>query len=90
MGLHLSSKRFFKIDVEGAEQEVLEGMGSELDAAIPTVFLIEVHREGGVNVNSVIEIFSSRGFCVTFLDESNGKEMDFAPDNGDVALVARR
>ena len=89
LDLHFSSKRFFKIDVEGAEQEVLDGMGSELDAAIPTVFFVEVHREGGVNVNSVIEIFSSRGFRVTFLDESNGMETDFAPDDGDVALLAR-
>jgi hypothetical protein len=51
---------------------------------------VEVHREGGVNLNSVIEIFSSRGFRVTFLDESNGMETDISPDDGDVALLARR
>jgi hypothetical protein len=65
-------------------------MGSALDAAVPTVFLVEVHREGGINLNSIIEIFSSRGFHVTFLDESNGMETDFVPDDGDVALLARR
>ena len=90
LSFRFSAERFFKIDVEGAEKEVLEGMGSELDATVPTVFLVEVHREGGVNLNSVIEIFSSRGFRVTFLDESNGMETDFAPDDGDVALLARK
>lgn len=62
---------------------------SELNVAIPTVFLVEVHREGGVNLNSIIEIFFSRGFRVTFLDESNGKETDFVPYKGDIALLAR-
>jgi len=90
MNLSSSAERFFKIDVEGSEIEVLAGMGSELDAIVPTVFLVEVHREGGVNLNTIIEIFSLRGFRVAFLDDSNGKERDSIPNNGDVALIARK
>lgn len=83
-------ERFFKIDVEGAEQLVLEGFGGAWDSPAPTVFLVEIHRQYGANLDAIVQSFASRGFRVSFLDELQGGETESAPDDGDVALLARR
>ena len=90
LGLRFASKSFFKIDVEGAEKDVLEGMSSALEANVPTMFLVEVHREGGVDLSSMVEFFFQRGYRVTFFDDFEGVECACAPDSGDVALLARK
>lgn len=85
-----TSERIFKIDVEGAEQLVLEGFGRAWDVAVPTVFLVEVHRQGGADLVAITEEFRSRDFRVSYLDDDTGEENQAPPDRGDVALVARR
>jgi len=90
LGLEAGGGRVFKIDVEGAEQKVLEGFGAAWDVAVPTVFLVEVHRQYGADLDAIAGIFLSRGFRVGYLDESSGVETGSAPDSGDVALIARR
>ncbi|MBU6181580.1 MAG: FkbM family methyltransferase [Verrucomicrobia bacterium] len=83
-------ERFFKIDVEGAEQLVLEGFGEAWDSPATTVFLVEVHRQYGADLDAIVKIFASRGFRLSFMDESHGGETEFVPDGGDVALLARK
>lgn len=90
LDLDPTAERVFKIDVEGAEQQVLEGLGAAWDLAVPMVFLVEVHRQYGADMDAIAGTFSSRGFRVSYLDETNGLETDRAPDTWDVALLARR
>lgn len=85
---HWSS--IYKLDVEGAEQQVLQGLGAAWDVRVPTVFLVEVHRQYGADLAAIVTEFRSRGFVVTYLDDESGEEHSLAPAEGDLALVARR
>jgi FkbM family methyltransferase len=82
--------RVFKIDVEGAESRVLEGFGPAWDVRVPTLFLVEVHRQYGADVEAIATRFEDKGFSVSYLDEESGNESASAPAQGDVALIARR
>jgi len=59
---------FIKLDVEGAEAEVLEG-GVRTVQRFRPVFLIELHHfDGNVSANSVPELLREMGYCVTWLE----------------------
>lgn len=83
-------RRVFKIDVEGAEEQVLDGMGRSWEDTNQVIFLVEVHRQFGANLSRIIEIFRSKKFALSFLDDVTGDESPYPFDGGDVVLIARR
>lgn len=85
------SRYVVKVDVEGAELQVLEGATGVLDRMKPgSWWLVEVHRGAGVEVEAVAGLFTRHGYRVSFLDDATGKVVLAAPDDGDVLLLAEK
>lgn len=67
-----STPNVIKIDVEGAELNVLDGMVETLPKDSCRVLFIEVHHEHGVSVDDVAERISTAGFTFDTIDERGG------------------
>ncbi len=78
-----------KIDVEGSECQVLQGMGSLLDGNHPPLIVMEYHREGGQRQahRSAVDFARQKGFR-TLVIQSDGSLRD-VPDV-EAAMQERR
>ena len=86
-----ASRHVVKVDVEGAEVQVLDGALGAIGKMPPgSVWLVEIHVGVGVQVAAVVERFTRFGYRISFLDDATGKLMAEAPPNQDVLLVAER
>jgi FkbM family methyltransferase len=70
----LPAPDFVKIDVEGAELEVLDGMPTLLEEHHPSLF-IEVHS--GVDVRRLVRLLADSGYDMRDVD----REITITPDN---------
>ena len=80
-----------KIDVEGAELQVLEGADSLMDKMkTGSLWLVEVHTGCGVKASAVAEKFLHHGYGVSYFDDAIGRIVPDAPKGQDVMVVAER
>jgi len=85
------SRCVVKIDVEGAELQVLEGAKSFLDRMkANSLWLVEVHNEVGVEMTSVAGRFRTWGYLVSYFDDDTGEITARVPAGNDILLLAGR
>lgn len=85
------SRCVIKIDVEGAELQVLDGAESFLAKMKGgSLWLVEVHDEVGVEISSVAGRFRSRGYLVSYFDDTTGEITPRVPAGSDILLLAER
>jgi hypothetical protein len=71
---------FVKIDVEGAESEVLEGMSNLLSAGMPPNILIEVH--GYKQQAKCRELLERFGYSIRVIGSPGSWLVDFVAKHG--------
>lgn len=80
-----------KVDVEGAELQVLDGAKSFLEKMAPgSLWLVEVHAEDGIDVNAVAERFLQAGWRVSYFNDATGTITPDVHTTGDILLLATR
>ena len=65
----INKNLFLKIDVEGAEHEVLRGSQDILSNVRPLRLIVELHSE--TQSSRVCELLHEKGLCVEFLDKNH-------------------
>jgi len=83
--IHIRSPCLVKLDVEGAEDKVLEGMGDLLNK-VDFVLIEQIHTnksEGGGSTSRCIKILESYGFA-TFIQLGTGYYPDGIPSKSDL------
>jgi len=90
--LCVSARRYVvKVDVEGAELQVLEGAKATLGKMKSgSLWLVEVHVTEGVEVDSVAECFRQLGYAVTYFNDETGEITRQAEPGTDPLLLAQR
>ena len=90
--LTVTSQRYLvKMDVEGAELQVLEGAKVSLEKMKEgSLWLVEVHVTDGVELHAVEARFQQAGYEVSYLDDETGEIKKQAQPGMDVLLLARR
>lgn len=86
----ISNVYCIKIDVEGHENEVLQGAGKLLKESPPKIFLVEIENRHllpqGKSAESIIEYMKSNGYSCYVLDQSELKpdsEINIPQDRSD-------
>jgi FkbM family methyltransferase len=86
-----TSRCVIKIDVEGAELQVLDGAKKFLDTLKEgSLWLVEVHVEDGVDLHAVEQRFKLWGYHISYLDDRTGKITPEKNTLGDILLLAER
>ena len=77
-----------KIDVEGADMQVLRGASKTLDANPQVTLLVDIHPEHGVDPEQLCAFLKEKGFSVFPEREFSGQPLEACSDVS--AIVARR
>lgn len=90
--LKVSGQRYIvKMDVEGAELQVLEGARASLEKMREgSLWLVEIHQPDGVEVHRVADHFQRHGYEVSYFDDEAGEIVAHVPPVEEPLLVARR
>jgi hypothetical protein len=102
-GIELDTVNVIRMDVEGHESKIFDGMSGVLEASSPLLIFVELHphRIGVEDVNNIIEQLDSRNFELVSATQSIHKEpyeTEFAADsirdlygiNRGIRLIAKR
>jgi len=86
-----STRCIVKIDVEGAELQVLDGALSMLERMKEgSLWLVEVHVGAGVSVDAVAARFRRFDYRISYFDDTTGALVAREEPGRDVLLLAER
>lgn len=86
-----SARCIVKIDVEGAELQVLDGALATLEKLKEnSLWLVEVHVGAGVQVEAVAARFRPFGYRISYFDDATGNIVASANPGQDVLLLAKK